>query len=226
MIAGTSKTAALALIALVLSLTEARAQFVGDLFYEDSSVAVAAGETATLDLNFFSGATAFGAAEVELSWNPSELELLDVSLPANVAATLTQVTETDAAAGTLKLAVINLSNINDPIGTVIMARLTVKPLVGTGLVTLTASQAAALTTARTAYARNGGAVAELVVQAASAQPAARSGGGELPRIADPDAALAARAARIGQPGGWVEMVVEGLGIALVRVPADGTAPSD
>jgi hypothetical protein len=229
------KKLAAVLALAALSPTCALAQFAGDAFFATPSAAIPSGSVGKLSLNFFSAASPFGVAHVTVSYDPAKLELVDVTLPGNAAATLKQ--EVSREPGLVKMIVVNPSSLTQPIGTVVLAELSVRPLGAVGsVIPIVATQVGARTAAVTSYPSHGGANAEVVVTApvtsvAGPQVAPLSARASEPiRIDTPDAALLAHARRLAPAGGWVELAVVdgrgGLQRALVKAPPDPHAASD
>lgn len=190
------------LLAALAAPGSALAQFAGDIFFTRPSVSVPAGGTGELELALFSAASPFGVAEVELSYDPAAVEIVNVVLPPNAGAVLRQ--QVASEPGLTRLVVVNTSSLSEPIGTVILAALTVRPLSGVGnVIDISADQAGALNTAAEAYPNSNGANGEVVVTAAAAKSLAR---GEARHLENPSAALLARARRLVPAGGWVELV--------------------
>jgi len=59
--------------------TNSFAQFAGDVFFQDPSVAASTGGEVSLSLQTFAGADAFGAAQLGVSWPQADLTLISVT---------------------------------------------------------------------------------------------------------------------------------------------------
>ncbi|MDR5651955.1 hypothetical protein [Ruixingdingia sedimenti] len=217
-----AKRLTLAAAAAVWMPAAALAQFAGDAFFLTPSVAVQEGQTGELDLAFFTAADPFGVAQMTVTWDPAQMEVEDVTLPPNAAAVLQQ--EILLEPGSLKVIVVNTSSVTEPIGTVDIAKITVRPLTAVGSrIVVQAVQEGAFNTDVNTYPRSGSAAAEVVVTAAPGP--LRLAGAEVATVENPSPELLARAAAIAPAGGLVELVVVGADGApeRVRVRAPATA---
>ncbi len=214
-------TASAIMLASLGAADRAKAQFAGDFFFLDPSVNVQVGGTATLDLALFSGSDAFGAGQVEVTYDSSLAELISVSLPSGTGApALLQYTETGD--GLIKIIAVNAASTTGPIGAVVVARLEMRPTLGSvGIVEITATHKAAFTAAAAAYSSSQATNAEIVV-VSSSTARAEAAGVALELLADPSPALLARALALAPPGGVVELAVTSGPLAgrivLVQVP--------
>ncbi len=114
---------------LALSAPAVRAQFPGDMFFSDPSVTIVAGETGDLEVVAFSGSDAFGAAHFDLVYDPAELEI--VTSAAGDSGELGAVATRDSA-GMISVVAMNNGSATQPIGTVSLRNLTVRPLLPAG----------------------------------------------------------------------------------------------
>lgn len=205
----TTRLAAAALAALWFPIPAA-AQFAGDSFFATPSVAVVEGETGVLDLSFFSAAEPFGAAQMTLTFEPGDLEIVDVTLPPNPAASLRQ--EYLLNQGELRLIVVNTSSADEPVGTIELARVTVRPLAAAGtIIPVVAVQNGALTAGVQAYPSSGASDAEIVVTAQQTSTASTY-------LRSTQQELAKRAAALVPPGGQVELMAHDLDNTASPVP--------
>lgn len=210
-----TRLAAAAMAALWLPVP-AVAQFAGDAFFATPSVAVVEGGTGVLDLSFFSAAEPFGAAQMTLTFDPDDLEVVDVTLPPNPAAELRQ--EYLLGGGELRLVVVNTSSADTPVGTVELARVTVHPLAAAGaVIPVHAVQNGALTAGALAYASSGATGAEIVVTAPQSSTTVH-------RRHDAGQDLTQRAANLVPPGGQVELMAHNHDDTASPVPVQ-TEPS-
>ena len=213
----TTRMAAAALAALWFPVPAA-AQFAGDSFFATPSVAVVAGGTGVLDLSFFSAAEPFGAAQMTLTFEPEDLEIVEVTLPPNPEAELRQEYLLDR--GELRLIVVNTSSADEPVGTIELARVTVRPLAAAGtVIPVVAVQNGALTAGVQAYPSRNASNAEIVVTAQQT-----STPGTYLRATRQE--LAKRAAALVPPGGQVELMAHELDNTARPVPvqAEPSAP--
>jgi hypothetical protein len=109
----------------------AYAQFTGDVFFVSPSIVVPQGGTGDLQLVIFAGSNAFGATEVTLSFDDTKLQILDVAavITGSVAPPLVKWRK---ESGKVKILVVNDKSSVKPIGTVGLAKISVKPLAGSG----------------------------------------------------------------------------------------------
>jgi len=218
-----------AMLAGVGIADRADAQFAGDLFFIDPSVSVAVGGTATLELALFTGGDAFGIAQAEVSFDGNEMELVGVSLPDGVSdPVLQQFTKTES--GVLNVITLNAVSKTEPIGSVIVAKLEVRPKLGSpGTVSVKVSNKGAFSAEGAAYSSSKATSGEVVVTSAPASFVA-SAAGEAELVADPSPELLARAAALVGPGGIAELVIpsgpDAGRTVLVRVPPDSSTPSE
>jgi hypothetical protein len=116
-----------AMLAWLLGVSfTAQAQFVGDVFFLTPSVAVAKGNVGDLDLALFAGDRPFGAARISVQFDPQRLEIVNV-VPVQVGAVL-PVLEWSSDSGVLKLVVVNGQSLAVPIGSVTLARISVRAI--------------------------------------------------------------------------------------------------
>ncbi len=155
--------------ATLFASVPAFAQFVGDVFFTAPSVSIARDGTGELVLAAFVGSTPFGAAQAEVRYDASKLELASVE-PVPVG-NVTPVLKSVAAAGVVKIVVANGQALDAPIGTVSLARLTFRPLGTVGeRVPLTTKVVAALGANRTMLRAGTGYGGEVTIAAAGATP--------------------------------------------------------
>ena len=213
----TTRLAAAAIAALLFPVS-AGAQFAGDSFFATPSVAVVAGDTGVLDLLFFSAAEPFGAAQMTLTFDPDDLKIVGVALPTNPAAELRQ--EYLLNHGELRLIVVNTSSADEPVGTIELARVTVRPLAAAGtVIPVGAEQNDALTADAAKYPSSGASDAEIVVTAAQTSIANR-------HLRTTQQELATRAGALVPPGGQVELMAHDLDNTArpVSVQAEPSTP--
>ena len=213
----TTRLAAAAIAALWFPVPAA-AQFAGDSFFAAPSVAVVAGETGVLDLLFFAAAEPFGAAQMTLTFDPDDLEIVEVALPPGRAAELRQ--EYLLNQGELRLIVVNTSSADEPIGTIELARVTVRPLAAAGtVIPVGAEQTDALTANAAKYPNSDASDAEIVVTAPQTSTTGR-------HVRTTQQELAKRAANLVPPGGQVELMAHDLDNTARPVPvqAEPSAP--
>jgi len=121
---------ALFLLTLLLSGQPAHAQFAGDVFFAEPSIAIGQGGQGQIEVLAFMGSSTFGATQVNLNYNPAELSIVSVQpgLSSEVQNGFTFRNEN----GVLSLIALNSQSTTEPIGTVSLARIEVTPLVPAG----------------------------------------------------------------------------------------------
>ncbi len=209
----------------------AHAQFVGDMFFAQPSVAVAEGGTATLEAELFSGAIPLGAAHFDLLYDPSQVEVVGVSA-GSTREIENGVASAPAAPGRTGIVALNGASLDHPIGTESLARITLRPLVPAGsIVFFQLAPRSLLRTNSTSFPAGRGFFGELVVVSAGPQAQAKAGG--APPAGDPvDADHRARALRLRRPGTLVDLIdAEPRGGRIVPVTKpvmvpDPSAPSE
>ncbi|MBW8879239.1 MAG: hypothetical protein JF614_30230 [Acidobacteria bacterium] len=117
-------------VALLLAPTIVRAQFQGDVFFAQPSVAIPEGGTAVLEVQMFSGSDVVGATQVDFIFDPAQAKVVKVepgTTPqlANGLATVT-------SGNRVALVDLNGSSLEQPFGTVSLARIHVQPLLPAG----------------------------------------------------------------------------------------------
>lgn len=106
------------------------AQFPGDVFFKVPSIAINEGGEGILEIQVFAGDDVFGAAQFSLVYAPDQLEVL-VAEPGSSAAVRNGFTITESE-GRVSIIALNSASLTQPIGTVSVARLEVRPLVAAG----------------------------------------------------------------------------------------------
>lgn len=217
--AHTTKTlASAALLAAVLIPGAARAQFAGDVFFEAPSQAASVGEEVSFDVVVFAGADPLGGASFDLVYDPSVLEFVSAG-PGDEQPLAPSVTA-DAQPGRVSLVVVNGEKRSGPIGTVELARVTLRPIAGEGTrSTLSLSAEDLVTTEGVTFPR---------FRAFSGSVLVRSGLSTLSAAAAPRAAeLEAMALEMRPAGSTVNIATEGGTVTVTTTdPAaqEGDAP--
>ena len=98
----------------------AQAQFAGDLFFADPSVAIPADGEGTPEVQVFAGAETFGAAQFELLFDPARLEIAAVR-PGD-APELQEVFSVRREDGRVAIIVANSGSLDVPFGTASLPR--------------------------------------------------------------------------------------------------------
>ena len=165
----TLKIATLVSLAALVGSTGAFAQFPGDLFFLDPSVAVVEGGTAELEVVVFAGANVLGASLFDVTFDPAEVE---VTLEPGNAALLEKGFVSRVSPGTASIVNLNSESLTDPIGTVSLARVLVRPLGPAGsVVNLSISVRSLLRQDTTPFPSARGFSGQVVVVSAAGGPA-------------------------------------------------------
>lgn len=200
--------AVLSNVALLLTGAEADAQFPGDVYFENPSIAVPQGGKGTLRVVAFVGAEPLGAAHVDLAYDPAKLTI--AGSMGDPGFTF----EASDEPGDLGLLALNNRALASPIGTVLISEVEVQPLGAPGdRIPLSLSVRRLLRTNNVPFNAVSGLDGEVVIVPSVATAAAeheREPGGQLAAasrasIAEvtPDSQLGKRAARLRRPGGVV-----------------------
>lgn len=149
--------AAIATLVLVIG-QPADAQFLGDHFFSDPTPMVAEGDEVTLTIQVFTGPQAFGASQLDVEFDDTALEVLEVrGLGDRTVVSLSR-------PGSLGIATLNGAALDVPIGTIALVELRVRPLVPAGQsVTLSLNAAALLRPTGESFASTGGLVGTIFV---------------------------------------------------------------
>lgn len=187
--------------ALLLMPAIARAQFQGDVFFAVPSVAVPEGGTAVLEVLLFSGADVVGATHLDILFEPGQAEV--VKIQPGAATELVDGLAAVPSAGHAALVNLNGSSLEQPFGTVSLARVHVRPRVAAGQrVSLEIEVRSLLRQDSTTFPEAEGFSGEiLVVSAASAVEAISS-----PLLARSGTDLVKRAWSFRRPGLTVDLL--------------------
>lgn len=186
---------------LLLIPSAARAQFQGDVFFAQPSVAVPEGGTAVLEVLLFSGADVVGATHLDILFEPGQAEV--VKIEPGAAPELANGLATVTSAGRAALVDLNGSSLEQPFGTVSLARVHIRPLGVAGQrVPLNIEVRSLLRQDSTAFPETNGFSGEiLVVSAASAIEAIPA-----PLLVRSGTDLAKRAWSFRRPGLTVDLL--------------------
>jgi len=228
-----SRRSHLAILTILLGLIAgaAHAQFAGDMFFADPSVAVPEGGTATMEVQLFSGATAVGATQFDLVYDPTQVEVVAVE-PGTTKEFENGVSSAPAAPGRTGIVTLNGASLDHPFGTESLARVTLRPLAGAGSrVQLGIQVRSLLRTSSTPFPAGRGFSGELVVVSAN-QPAQAPAKAKatVDRTAPAQGAAAdadhtSRALALRRPGNRVELVdVEERGGRMMPVRSTVVVP--
>lgn len=219
----------LVLAVLCAATVPARAQFPGDVLFTEPQVVVEEGATAELEVVVFTGAQPFGAATLAFDFDPAALAVESVRTgnASELAERFAYGARSDEPT-TLRFGTVNNRSLARPFGTVSLARIRVRPLVGAGKSTEVALRVLALhETSGVAFAQPRGFGARISVvqkQALGGGAVGRGSGpsgGEVLREVPPE--LRALARRLVPDGMSVRLLaggaVRGAGLRWVVVPA-------
>jgi hypothetical protein len=194
---------AIAAALIAVSAPAAHAQYAGDMFFATPSVAVAEGGTATMEADLFSGSVPLGAAQFDLLYDPSQVEVVSVDAGG------TQELENGVASapvspGRTGIVALNGASLDHPFGTESLARVTFRPLVPAGsYILLQLAPRSLLRTDSTPFPAGRGFYGELVV--VSAGPATAQS--QAPLTGDQvDSDHQSRALRLRRPGNLVSLI--------------------
>lgn len=139
----------------MLGWQSASAQFAGDVFFIEPSVAIPAGEQKRVEVAAFAGAATFGAAQFDLLFNPAELEIIAVH-PGD-SPELQEGFSYRHDNGKVSIIAVNGASHTSPIGTVSLGFIEVRPLAPAGsIVRIRANVQAMLQQDSTAFAASNG----------------------------------------------------------------------
>lgn len=122
------------MITMLLASTHSYAQFAGDVFFDEPSVAVDQGETRELSLSVFSGASVFGGAQIRLTYDPSELEIVDIKV--GNTEEIQDFFRFQESPGEIEFMTLNTKSLEVPFGTINLAKITVRAIAPPGTVAL------------------------------------------------------------------------------------------
>jgi hypothetical protein len=192
-----------AALMLVLVPASARAQFRGDVFFASPSVSVPAGGVAVLEVQMFSGADIVGATHIDVVFDPSRAEV--VAVEPGTASELVDGLASAISPGRAGIVTLNGKSLLQPIGTVSVAKLHVKPLVTAGnRVTLSIQVRSLLRQNSTPFPSFRGFSGEILVVSATTGPNLTSISSAPSIRTEEDAAERARAFR--RPGVAVDLL--------------------
>jgi hypothetical protein len=193
----------LAGVLLLLVPASAQAQFRGDVFFASPSVSVPAGGVAVLEVQMFSGADVVGATHVDITFDSTKAEV--VAVEPGTTPELADGLASAISPGRAGIVTLNGKSLLQPLGTVSMAKVHVKPLVAAGnKVTLSIQVRSLLRQNGTPFPSTQGFSGEILVVSAANNPALRPGSGASSVRAEGDAAVRARAFR--RPGLAVDLL--------------------
>jgi len=215
---------------LMLVPVSAEAQFRGDVFFAQPSVSVPAGGVAVLEVQLFSGADVVGATHIDVVFDSTRAEV--VAVEPGTTPELADGLSSAISPGRAGIVTLNGKSLLQPVGTVSLAKVRVRPLVAAGnRVTLNIQVRSLLRQDNAAFPSSQGFSGEILVASAASGSALKSGAAALSSVrAEEDAAGRARAFR--RPGLAVDLLdfeVRDGGISVkpqqVVVP-DSEAPAE
>lgn len=220
-----------ALLLLSFAPFVADAQYPGDVYFAQSSVALGAGATADLPIQLYAGASPVGGARFVVRYDPAEI-LLEGAEPVP-GAPLSHVSAAAISPGRFGVAVTNGVSSTAPIGSVDLARIRVRAVAPAGTTaTLTIESVELLTTSKAPFAVARGFACQVVITSAPMTANAAVRALTLDPATDPSPAETA-AALAARPAGHVVRIFRllplggGFGAVPVEVPTrDPAAASD
>lgn len=189
---------------LLLLPVSAQAQFRGDVFFASPSVSVPAGGVAVLEVQMFSGADIVGATHIDVVFDSTQAEV--VAVEPGTTSELVDGLASAISPGRAGIVTLNGKSLLQPLGTVSLAKLHVKPLVTAGnRVTLNIQVRSLLRQDTTPFPSSQGFSGEILVVSAATNSTLSSGSGASSSIqAEEDATRRARAFR--RPGLAVDLL--------------------
>jgi hypothetical protein len=189
---------------LVLVPVSAQAQFRGDVFFAQPSVSVPVGGVVVMEIQMFSGADIVGATHLDITFDPAKAEI--VAVEPGTTPELADGLASAASSGRVGVVTLNGKSLLQPLGTVSLAKLRVKPLVAAGnKVTLNIQVRSLLRQDNTAFPSSRGFSGEILVVSAATNPLKSDSGVSTASVqGDDDPAERARAFR--RPGLAVELL--------------------
>lgn len=128
-----TRTTCLALVFFCVTRS-AMAQFAGDVFFAEPSVAAASGASVTLEIQVFTGATVAAGFHFDVEYNPDELTIEKIE-PGS-ADEFQNVLSSFRSTGKLTIVTLNDQSLTEPFGTVSIAKVTVKVKAAAGATVL------------------------------------------------------------------------------------------
>lgn len=193
------------LMLLGLVPMSARAQFRGDVFFAKPSVSVTAGGVALMEVQMFSGADVVGATHIDIVFDPARAEV--VAVEPGTTPELADGLASAASLGRVGVVTLNGKSLLQPLGTVSLAKLRVKPLVAAGnKVTLNIQVHSLLRQDNTAFPNSQGFSGEILVVSAATSSPLKLDSGMSPASVQPEEDAAERARAFRRPGLAVDLL--------------------
>jgi hypothetical protein len=190
---------------LVLVPLSARAQFRGDVFFAQPSVSVPVGGVAVLEIQMFSGSDVVGATHIDIVFDPAKAEI--VAVDPGTTPELADGLASAASSGRVGVVTLNGKSLLQPLGTVSLAKLRVKPLVTAGnKVTLNIQVRSLLRQDNTAFPNSRGFSGEILVVSTAISSALKSDSGVSPASVQGGEDAAERARAFRRPGLAVDLL--------------------
>lgn len=191
------RTLLFTLVLLGLFSTSAFAQFAGDVFFEDPSVAAPRGQQVILRVQTFTGSTVLGAAHLVLRFDPGSLAIDEVR--AGKAAEFDELF-VQTGVGEVTVLMMNGASLENPFGTVDLLEVVARPVASVGRDTeVTLEVISLLDEGSEPFA----AAAGFAVQISVISPVSST---QANRTAEPTADDIAAAARLRRPGHTVVLM--------------------
>jgi hypothetical protein len=190
---------------LVLVPLSARAQFRGDVFFAQPSVSVPVGGVAVMEVQMFSGSDIVGATHIDIVFDPAKAEV--VAVEPGTTPELADGLASAASSGRVGVVTLNGKSLVQPLGTVSLAKLRVKPLVAAGnKVTLTIQVHSLLRQDNTAFPNSQGFSGEILVVSTATSAPLKSDSGVSPASVQGEDDAAERARAFRRPGLAVDLL--------------------
>jgi hypothetical protein len=216
---------------LVLMPIPARAQFRGDVFFAKPSVSAPAGGTVVVEVQMFSGADVVGATQINIVFDPARAEV--VAVEAGNTSEFADGLASALSPGRAGIVALNGKSLLQPVGTVSLVKIRVKPLVAAGnKVTLNIQVRSLLRQDNTPFPSSQGFSGEILVVSAATAASLKSDSEVSSAFVQAGADAPERARAFRRPGLAVDLLdFESLG-GVISVKArqivvpDSDAPTE
>lgn len=191
--------AVLCMLTALISAQPASAQFVGDVYFIQPSIAVPSGNSGDLELAIFTGDKPFGATVVTLTFDPARVSIEGITegINADDKLRLQWVIEN----GVVRIVAVNANSLQQPFGSVAIAKLRVRATGAPGeRIVIRSAVSKALFADRSLVRAGTGFDAEIII----GQPQSAAAGPTI--LLGNQSPLAERAKRLRPPGSEVRMI--------------------
>jgi len=190
---------------LLLVPGSARAQFRGDVFFAQPSVSVPAGGAVVMEVQMFSGADVVGATQINIVFDAAKAEV--VAVEPGTTSELADGLASAVSPGRVGIVTLNGKSLIQPLGTVSLAKVRVKPLVPAGnKITLTIQVRSLLRQDSTPFPSSQGFSGEILVVSAATSSSLKSDSGMSSMVFQTEADAIKRAHAFRRPGIAVDLL--------------------